>query len=89
MVLPLFFFQNSFTSLYCASSELNIPLLFDEMYDCPGKVFYKMEKKTRIVLSLIYLEIYIYRVVEVIYGIKKVKKKKILANKLDEFSFKK
>jgi len=39
------------------------------------------KKKTRIVLSLIYLEI--YHVVDVLHGIKKVKK--ILADKLDKF----
>jgi len=55
------------------------------MYDYSGKVLLK-NRKTWIVLSLLYLKI--YHVIDVMHGIKK-RKVKILADKLDKFSSKK
>jgi hypothetical protein len=78
-----FFNGNSFTFLYCVSKELNFPLLSAKCAIAQVRFFLRNGKSGN-VFSLIYLEI--YRVVDVMHGIKKVK---ILAEKLNKFSSKK
>jgi len=73
----------AFTSLYCVSKELNVPPLSAKCAIAQVRCFKKIGK-TRNVLSLIYLEIYL--VVDVMHGIKK---SKILTDKLNKFLSKK